>query len=140
MVEPTRLTIIRCGGGGSVDAEVAGNWPVNARPVLEKVSHAFVIFYFLYITIIVFAVIRVISAIFLKDTLDEAHNDAQQMADYVQRLEGLFSTKVAELASGSSPELLTAARTIDDSGQGMITEPRLQEFLGQDMPGPAIPG
>lgn len=96
----------------------AGNWPVNARPVLEKVSHAFVIFYLLYITIIVFAVIRVISAIFLKDTLDEAHNDAQQLvldrlkkkADYVQRLEGLF-------------------RTIDDSGQGMITEERLQEML-----------
>lgn len=96
----------------------AGNWPVNARPILEKVSHAFVIFYFLYITIIVFAVIRVISAIFLKDTLDEAHNDAQQMvldrlkkkADYVQRLEGLF-------------------RTIDESGQGMITETRLQEML-----------
>ena len=47
----------------------------------------------LYVTIIVFAVIRVISAIFLKvktktdfhcksvqDTLDEANNDAQQMA------------------------------------------------------------
>lgn len=50
----------------------AGNWPSNVRPILEKVSHAYVIFYFLYVTIIVFAVIRVISAIFLKDTLDEA--------------------------------------------------------------------
>ena len=48
------------------------NWPSNVRPILEKVSHAYVIFYFLYVTIIVFAVIRVISAIFLKDTLDEA--------------------------------------------------------------------
>jgi len=63
-------------------------------------------------------VIRVISAIFLKDTLDEAHNDAQQLvmdrlkkkADYIQRLEGLF-------------------RTIDDSGAGMITEDRLTEIL-----------
>ncbi|CAK9003562.1 Voltage-dependent T-type calcium channel subunit alpha-1I [Durusdinium trenchii] len=96
----------------------AGNWPVNARPVMEKVNQGFVIFYLLYITIIVFAVIRVISAIFLKDTLDEAHNDAQQLvldrlkkkADYVQRLEGLF-------------------RTIDASGQGMIKEERLQEIL-----------
>eukprot|EP00913_Durusdinium_trenchii_P004824 g4481.t1 len=39
----------------------------------------FVIFYLLYVTIIVFAVIRVISAIFLKDTLDEANNDAHQI-------------------------------------------------------------
>ncbi|CAJ1351601.1 unnamed protein product [Effrenium voratum] len=96
----------------------AGNWPTNARPVLEKVNQGFVVFFLLYVTIIVFAVIRVISAIFLKDTLDEAHNDAQQLvmdrlkkkADYIQRLEGLF-------------------RTIDDSGAGMITEDRLTEIL-----------
>eukprot|EP00434_Breviolum_minutum_P003677 symbB.v1.2.003234.t1/scaffold179.1/size284905/1 len=76
----------------------AGNWPTNARPVLDKVSQMFVIFYLLYVTIIVFAVIRVISAIFLKDTLDEANNDAQQMvlermrkkAEYVERLETTF--------------------------------------------------
>ena len=46
-----------------------GNWPTNVRPILDKVSHAFVIFYLLYITVIVFAVIRVISAIFLKARL-----------------------------------------------------------------------
>ena len=32
-----------------------------------------------YITIIVFAVIRVIGAIFLRDTLDAAHNDAEHL-------------------------------------------------------------
>ena len=36
----------------------AGNWPTNARPVLDKVSHGFVVFFLVYITIIVFAVIR----------------------------------------------------------------------------------
>ena len=30
------------------------NWPTNVRPILERVSQSFVIFYFLYITIIVF--------------------------------------------------------------------------------------
>ncbi|CAL1169372.1 unnamed protein product [Cladocopium goreaui] len=44
----------------------AGNWPVSARPVLNKVSHVYVIFFVLYITLVVFAVIRVISAVFLK--------------------------------------------------------------------------
>lgn len=33
----------------------------------------------LYITIVVFAVIRVISAIFLKETFDAAANDAEQL-------------------------------------------------------------
>ena len=32
-----------------------------------------------YVTIIVFAVIRVIGAIFLRDTLDAAHNDAEHL-------------------------------------------------------------
>ena len=79
-------------------ATVAGNWPTNARPVLEKVNQSFVIFYVLYITIIVFAVIRVISATFLKDTLDAAQNDAENLvverlrkkAQYVKKLEEVF--------------------------------------------------
>eukprot|EP00438_Fugacium_kawagutii_P012502 Skav212710 [mRNA] locus=scaffold113:89536:95923:- [translate_table: standard] len=74
----------------------AGNWPTNARPVMEKVSHAFVIFFVLYITVIAFAVIRVISAVFLKDTLDAAQNDAEHLvvdrlrkkAEYVEKCPG----------------------------------------------------
>ncbi|CAE7419902.1 scn4aa [Symbiodinium natans] len=99
----------------------AGNWPTNVRPVLDKVSHAFVIFYLLYITVIVFAVIRVISAIFLKDTLDEANNDAQHLvldrmrkrAVYVERLEAVFHA------------------IIEDGGQDkhVLTEKRLAEIL-----------
>ncbi|CAE7419918.1 unnamed protein product [Symbiodinium natans] len=94
------------------------NWPTNARPVLERVSHAFVIFYLLYITIIVFAVIRVISAIFLKDTLDEANNDAAHLvldrlrkkAEYIERLEGVF-------------------KTLDVTGRGTLSETVLNHML-----------
>ncbi|CAJ1436307.1 unnamed protein product [Effrenium voratum] len=96
----------------------AGNWPANVRPVLEKVSHLFVIFFVLYITIIVFAAIRVITAVFLKDTLDAAHNDAEHQlaegirkkAQYVQKLESIFEA-------------------IDETGNGMITEERLNQIL-----------
>ncbi|CAE7902571.1 unnamed protein product, partial [Symbiodinium microadriaticum] len=71
-----------------------------------------------YITIIVFAVIRVISAIFLKDTLDAANNDAEHLvverlrkkAEYVEKLEQVF-------------------HAMDDSGDGMITEERLTNIL-----------
>mmetsp|Transcript_30990 Transcript_30990/g.69764 ORF Transcript_30990/g.69764 Transcript_30990/m.69764 type:complete len:620 (-) Transcript_30990:138-1997(-) len=96
----------------------AGNWPTNVRPVLDKVSHAFVLFFTVYITVVVFAVIRVIGAIFLKETLDAAQNDAEQLvrdrlrmkAEYVQKLESVFMA-------------------IDESGNGMITERRLREIL-----------
>eukprot|EP00439_Symbiodinium_sp_Y106_P036829 s1369_g4.t1 len=74
----------------------------------KPVSHAYVIFFVLYITVIAFAVIRVISAVFLKDTLDAAQNDAEHMvvdrlrkkAEYVEKLEIIF-------------------RAIDDSGDGL---------------------
>ncbi|CAJ1381709.1 unnamed protein product [Effrenium voratum] len=95
----------------------AGNWPTNARPVMERVSHAFVIFFVLYVTVIAFAVIRVISAVFLKDTLDAAQNDAEHLvvdrlrkkAEYVEKLETIF-------------------RAIDDSGDGTITEERFERL------------
>eukprot|EP00438_Fugacium_kawagutii_P033210 Skav210555 [mRNA] locus=scaffold2699:59613:65460:- [translate_table: standard] len=76
----------------------AGNWPTNARPVLDKVSQFFVIFYLLYVTIIVFAVIRVISAIFLKDTLDEANNDAQQLVPW-SKLQALWFQEISILST-----------------------------------------
>ncbi|CAE7346555.1 Scn11a, partial [Symbiodinium sp. KB8] len=96
----------------------AGNWPTSARPVLEKVSQAYVLFFVPYITLVVFAVIRVISAVFLKDTLDAAQNDAEQLvvdrlrkkAQYVAKLESIFLA-------------------IDDSGDGIISEERLNDIL-----------
>ena len=55
----------------------AGSWPTRTRPVLDKVSQGFAIFFVFYITVIAFALIRIITAIFLKDTLDAANNDAE---------------------------------------------------------------
>ncbi|CAE7271772.1 Scn11a [Symbiodinium natans] len=96
----------------------AGNWPTNTRPVLEKVSHGFAIFFICYITLVVFAIIRVISAVFLKDTLDAAQNDAEALvvdkihkkAEFVVKLEGIFNA-------------------IDDTGSGIISEERLTTIL-----------
>eukprot|EP00435_Cladocopium_sp_Y103_P075155 s46_g54.t1 len=95
----------------------AGSWPAQTRPVLDKVSHFFSMIWVCYITIIVFALIRVITAIFLKDTLDAAHNDAelqirnnlQMRQKYVTKLEDMFNA-------------------IDD-GDGMITEEKLDTIL-----------
>lgn len=96
----------------------AGNWPTSARPVMEKVSPYFVLFFVPYICIVVFAIIRVIGAVFLKDTLDAAQNDAEQLVidrlrlkeQYVNKLEGIF-------------------RAIDDTGNGLISEERLSSIL-----------
>lgn len=95
----------------------AGNWPTRAERVLD-VDQAFCLFFIFYVTVVVFAVLRVITAIFLKDTLDAAQNDAEQLvmdkialkAKLVERLEGMF-------------------KVMDETGSGIITEARLQEIL-----------
>ncbi|CAE7250470.1 Scn11a [Symbiodinium sp. CCMP2456] len=96
----------------------AGSWPTRTRPVLDKVSQGFAIFFVLYITVIAFALIRIITAIFLKDTLDAANNDAElqimenmtRREKFVRHLQGIF-------------------RAIDDTGDGMITQERLEKVL-----------
>jgi len=95
----------------------SGAWPTRATRVLE-VNQGFSLFFFFYVTVVVFAVIRVISAIFLKDTLDAAQNDAEQLvmdkiatkAKLISRLEGMF-------------------KVMDGCGTGMITEERLTEIM-----------
>jgi len=96
----------------------AGSWPTRTRPVLDKVSQGFAIFFVFYITVIAFALIRIITAIFLKDTLDAANNDAElqimenmtRREKFVRHLQGIF-------------------RAIDDTGDGMITQERLEKVL-----------
>lgn len=96
----------------------AGNWPTRARPVLENVDHSYALFYVVYVTFIVFAVIRVITAVFLRETLEAANNDAElivqerlrQKAKYVKKLEGIFVA-------------------MDESGDGMLTEEEMTELL-----------
>ena len=86
--------------------------------MLEKVNQAYVVFFLLYITIIVFAAIRVISAVFLKDTLEAARNDDETLVierlrnkqKYVQKLQEVF-------------------HAIGGSMDGLITEERLASIL-----------
>ena len=96
----------------------AGNWPTRARPLLEDVDHRYAIFFIIYVTFIVFAVIRIITAVFLRETLEAANNDAELMvqerllqnARYVKKLEGIFAA-------------------MDDSGDGVLTEDEMTQLL-----------
>lgn len=96
----------------------AGNWPTRARPLLEDVDHRYAIFFIIYVTFIVFAVIRIITAVFLRETLEAANNDAELMvqerllqnARYVKKLEGIFAA-------------------MDDSGDGVLSEDEMTQLL-----------
>ena len=91
----------------------AGSWPSRVRPaswlgggklckqqVLETVDHVYSIFFAGYITIVVFAVIRVITAIFLSQTLEAASNDIEIMIDERMRKKAIL---VERLEGGEKP-------------------------------------
>ncbi|CAL1144356.1 unnamed protein product [Cladocopium goreaui] len=96
----------------------SGSWPSLTHPVIDKVHAAMVIFFVAYITVVAFGLIRVITAVFLKATLDAAADDAEHLMterlvkkeQYARKLEAIFGA-------------------IDEEGDGQITEERLVEAL-----------
>merc|ERR1711956_23549 len=89
----------------------SGCWPNYVRRVIEEVNHFYAIFFVLYIAVIFFGMIRVISALFLKETLAQASHDTETMVLERQRrgqklrreLEDLFDE--ADLAGDGSMAL-----------------------------------
>ncbi|CAE8584272.1 unnamed protein product, partial [Polarella glacialis] len=56
----------------------SGGWPTYARPLVEHVDPWWSIFFMLYVTVVVFAIMRIITAIFIKETLGVAADDAME--------------------------------------------------------------
>merc|ERR550532_1616252 len=57
----------------------SGCWPNYARPVIEQVHPFYVIIFAVYVTAVVFAMTRIVSAMFLKETLQQASHAAEMM-------------------------------------------------------------
>merc|ERR1719436_718875 len=78
----------------------AGNWPTTVRPIIEEINSLYALFFVPYIAGVVFAVVRIITALFLKDTLQIAQNDQEMMvmtraaekATLCKKLGGVFKT------------------------------------------------
>jgi len=61
------------------EATLSGGWPAYARPLIEDVSPWFAIFWIVYVLLVVFAIMRVITAIFLQKTMKMAGADDDLM-------------------------------------------------------------
>eukprot|EP00441_Pelagodinium_beii_P025890 CAMPEP_0197677246 /NCGR_PEP_ID=MMETSP1338-20131121/88090_1 /TAXON_ID=43686 ORGANISM="Pelagodinium beii, Strain RCC1491" /NCGR_SAMPLE_ID=MMETSP1338 /ASSEMBLY_ACC=CAM_ASM_000754 /LENGTH=222 /DNA_ID=CAMNT_0043258043 /DNA_START=44 /DNA_END=712 /DNA_ORIENTATION=+ len=93
----------------------SGGWPNYTRPVIEKASPLYAIIFLTYVTVVVFAVIRIVTALFIKETLMCAANNAELAMedkrrageDYRRRLEEFF-------------------HSVDGDGDGNLTD---EEFL-----------
>jgi len=96
----------------------SGCWPNYARPLIEKLHPLWAIFWAIYVTFVVFTLIRIIYALLLKDTMQAATNDADQVVQ-----ERMAQTK-SMLA-----KLETLFHEADASGDERISREEFEEIL-----------
>jgi len=61
------------------EATLSGGWPKYARPLIEEGGVGFAFFWVTYVLLVVFAVIKIIAALFLKKTLKVSADDEEAM-------------------------------------------------------------
>jgi len=96
----------------------SGGWPNYARRLVEEVSVGFAWFFAVYISTVVFAMTRIITALFLKDTLAVAANDAEMMIQEKTREKKAYAAKLLEVFEAA-----------DASGDGLITFEEFENFV-----------
>jgi Ca2+-binding EF-hand superfamily protein len=79
------------------EVTLSGCWPNYARLLIEDVSALYVIFFILYIMCVVFALIRIITALFLKDTMDQANGDMAVQVELKKNQKAAFEDKLLQL-------------------------------------------
>lgn len=98
----------------------SGGWPAWVHPLVEKVGVHYAMFFAVYVAVVVFAVLRIITALFLKDTLNVAANDKEMM----------IQNKLREKA-GYAARLEQVFREADRSGDGKVTWEEFEELLSK---------
>merc|ERR1712151_1357092 len=61
------------------EVTLSGCWPNYIRPLLDTAGWGYACFFALYVVFVVFAVTRIITAIFLKETMDACNSDKEMM-------------------------------------------------------------
>jgi len=96
----------------------SGCWPNWVVPVVDHVSEWYAVVFTVYVICVIFTVTRVISALFLKETMGIASADAESMVREKIKDTANFRTKLHAI-------FLAA----DVSADGHLTEVELNEFL-----------
>jgi hypothetical protein len=100
------------------EATLSGGWPNYARPVIEKASFLYGFLWTVYVVTVVFAVIRVITALFLRATLTAASHDEEMMV--------ISKMKEREKLVDKLKHFFAEA---DTSGDGMLSKDEFEAIL-----------
>ncbi|CAE7200784.1 zupT, partial [Symbiodinium sp. KB8] len=90
------------------------NWGPPCRVVVENISEWFSVFFLLYRCVLGFAVLNVVSAVFVQQTMRTASSDEELAFKQKERDVAMYTRKVRKLF-----------QTMDDSGDGALN---LEEF------------
>ena len=96
----------------------SGSWPSRVRPVLESVDPWYAALFLPYIALVVFAIIRVVTALFIKETLASAANDAELVIEETRRYALEYQKKLEELF-----------RFVDEDGNGQLSPEEFVEAM-----------
>merc|ERR1740121_248176 len=76
------------------EVTMSGCWPNYVRPLIQRFGMGYDIFFTIYVAWVVFAVMRLISAIFLKETMDAANADTEMVAAMNMRKKEAYFQKL----------------------------------------------
>ncbi|CAE7905522.1 Catsper1, partial [Symbiodinium microadriaticum] len=105
------------------------NWAPPARVLLENMSEWFSVFFLLYRCVLGFAVLNVVSAVFVQQTMKTATNDEELAFKQKERDTALYTRKVKKVFA-----------TMDKSGDGalnmeefakLVKSPKLKFWMSQ---------
>jgi len=112
----------------SFELTYSGGWPNILRPVLDSAGLYYMIVLLIYVIVVNFAVVRIISALFLKETLAWAANDTQTAIEEKSEQRKRIAQHVQKLFE-----------SLDEDEDGLLKkeemeaglhDPLIQRFLG----------
>jgi len=99
----------------------SGCWPTYARPLVEEVSNWYALFFMSYVICVIFTLFRIITAIFLKDTMALAAKDADLAVQQQMHQKAEFAR-----------DLKSFFEAADTSGDGMISKEEFDDILSDE--------
>lgn len=100
------------------EVTLSGCWPSYARPLVQDVDPLFYIFWAIYIAGVSFALLRVISALFLKETMRVANDDREMVMMEKLKQKEKFAVKLREFFEEA-----------DTSGDGFVSSGEFEAVL-----------